>query len=296
MINKFLIVLIGIMTQAAFAESLRLDIGYYKATSWWRADEGRSFEQFDDAESGANTVTVYQRLTYDTKLNKNLNVSMFIESAKFQANDFGAGGAQEGDSISGISAVGVNFTNSIWNKGASSVALNYGVTAPGDSSLNQYKFISVNDGQTRYNLGADYSYSMKKGKVDFGLSYIYRPGFVDSKGTSDTFSNEIPDILEYSVDYYHFIGNGQFLYTGYNLSNSLSGIDIGPTDDDWKASAGGGADLPFPATKQERGEVYIGWGSYYSASNSIDISYTQVITGRNTDKGESINIGWTKNW
>ncbi len=285
---KFLIVLL--VSSNVYADTIRLDVGVYSASSWWRGAELRDFSSFSDGRDDANTFTHYERLTYSTDISKKLNMSVFGEFTSTTMNDFSNTGLEDGDDITGLSAIGFDFGYSLWRKGRSSIDLTFGVTAPGDGSLDESRFISVNDGQTRYNFGLDYSIFLSSGKLDLSGNYIYRPGAFNTDPAGDNQSFDIPDILEVGAAYYHFIKRS-FFHVGFTHSTSLGGIDIGPDSAKWRNNTGRAA---FPATREERGEAYIGYGLFYSKEISFDITYTKVLTGRNTDRGQGLNFGLTK--
>lgn len=278
-----IIALVGLITNLAFADSVRVDVGYYTASSWWRGEDGRKFSQFGGAEDGAETVTTYQKFTVNKSLSKRSDLALFIEHTSSEADGFAAAATTDGESISGISAVGFSMSHML----NSALSVNYGVTSPGNNTLNNVaEFIGINDGQVRYHVGMDYTQSLgNTGKIDVGLAYIYRAGYYN--GTTD--AHEVPDMLNLNLAYYRYLSSKSFAFVGYNMQKSLGGIDIATTDwDDVKPN--------FAVVEENRGELYLGWGKFMSSDKSFDITYNQVVSGRNTDKGQSINFGFTKHW
>lgn len=276
-----IIALVGLITNLAFADSVRVDAGYYTASSWWRGEDGRKFSQFPGAEDGAETVTTYQKFTVNKSLSKRSDLALFIEHTSSEADGFAAAATTDGESVSGISAVGFSMSHML----NSSWSVNYGVTSPGNNTLNNVaEFIGINDGQVRYHVGVDYTKSMGKGKLDVGLAYIYRAGHF-----SNSDSYEVPDMLNLNLSYYRYLNSKSFAFVGYNMQKSLGGIDIGSTD--WTDIAPN-----FAVVEENRGELFLGWGKFISSDKSFDITYNQVVSGRNTDKGQSINFGFTKHW
>jgi hypothetical protein len=281
--NTMLILMIGLLTQVALADSMRVDVGYYTASSWWKGEYGTHFSQMPGAVSDdAETATTYQKLTFDKTLSKRTNLTLFVEHTSSKIKDLAAAASTDGETISGISGVGFSLSHGL----NSSWSVNYGVTSPGNNTLNNAaEFVGINDGQVRYHVGVDYTKSMSKGRLDAGLSYIYRAGHYN--GTTKAY--EVPDMLNFSLAYYRYLNTKTFLFGGVNMIKSLGGIDVGTTD--W-------ADVKpnFAVVEENRDEVFLGWGKFMSKDKSIDITYNQVISGRNTDKGQSINVGFTKHW
>lgn len=287
------IIIALLITSNVYADTIRLDAGLYRASSWWAGDQAQDFRSFPNGEDDANTFTHYERLTYSTDISKKLNMSVFGEFTSTTLNNTDITGMlnEDGDSISGLSAIGFDFGYSLWQQGRSSIDLSFGVSAPGDSSLDESKFISINDGQTRYHLGVDYSVFVGTGKFDLSANYIYRPGAFNTNASGGNFTYDIPDILEVGAAYYHFVKKSYF-HVGFTQSTALGGIDIGSFQ--WREHTGAGGRPAFPATREERGEASIGYGLFYSDDISFDITYSKVLTGRNTDRGQGINFGVTK--
>lgn len=286
--RSFLILLLVISTQVG-ASSLRIDVGVYRATGLC-CDSSSKFDTMFDADGDAYLQSTYQKFTYDTSISKKTSMSTYITLTSIEMVGFDAFEANDGQSTTGISAVGTKFETQWWKNKNSYLNLTYGFQAPGDNNT-PYSFLSIHDGVPRYSLGASYGIGW------FGsyLNYVYRPGKVDkhnanatqgSLGGTDVKTLDIPDLIEYGISYMHLVRRNIF-FGSLDAFQAQGGIGIGDTANGWSDTH-----RPFNATKESKTTFSVGWGYYFSSTRSVDLIFSTVVQGKNTDTGEAVQLGY----
>lgn len=287
---KFLIALFLLSSLPVHASSMRVDFGVYKATGLC-CDSSSEFDKMFNSTEESYLQSVYQKFTYSSSISKKTEMSSYITFTSIEMVGFDAFEANDGQSTTGISNVGTKFETQWWKKGNSYLNWTAGFQAPGDNNT-PYSFLSIHDGTPRYTLGLSYGIGW------FGtyFNYVYRPGKVDkhnanlspgsTKDSADLTSLDIPDLIEYGISYMYLTGRNIF-FTSVDAYQAQGGIGIGATNKGWTDDH-----RPFAATKESKSTFSLGWGYYFTSQRSVDLIISSVFQGKNTDKGNSVQIGY----
>lgn len=283
---------LSLLSPLAQALEFRQDFGYYVADKIWFGEDLMEFSDLDSNTDKGTVTTSYTRSTFGYSVSEKTSVSVFLEAASTKMNDFSAGGARAGDEQSGLSKVGFEIMSNLYATQKWSWDLEYGLTAPG-SPYNPYQFNALGDGITNYHVAANVSYAAASA-VGFyaAVGYVHRPGYSELLEGGQKFSLSNPDRITIDVGVPYYFRRSVF---SANLSHtqSLSGIDIGPTDSDWVAFFGGVMQPPFPANRENVTAAQLNW-AYSFDTFLLDVGVSRQIAGRNTDQGWGLNIGYSR--
>lgn len=287
---KLIVAILFIVTTSVHASSMRVDFGVYKATGLC-CDASSEFDKMFDSNEESYLQSVFQKFTYSSSISKKTEMSTYLTLTSIEMVGFDAFEANDGQTTTGISNVGTRFETELWKKNRSYLNSTIGFQAPGDNNT-PYSFLSIHDGVPRYTLGLTYGIGW------FGsyLNYVYRPGKIDKhnanlspgsgKDSADIKSLDIPDLIEYGVSYMHLIGRS-IVFTSLDAYQAQGGIGIGDTGKGWSDDH-----RPFAATKESKTTLSFGWGYYFTSQRSVDLIFSTVLQGKNTDKGNSVQIGY----
>lgn len=277
-------------TGIAKANSWRQDIGHYEGQGIWM---GETYTAYTDMASGAKTVKNYLRSTFSTQMTEKTEASLAFEITSFKMDGFSEGNAKDGKGQTAISEVELGFSTKWMKSGFHTVSLNYGASFPGSEYENQ-SFDAPGVGVPVYKIGVGWDYTTESMVgLNASLSYWLKPGELKAgKGNSDGSPGAVLDMPDMVV-----ATLGVPVYFGSNVVSldlthkaSTGGVDIGDADFMAYAMASNGR-LPFPATKENITSVQLSYVKYFG-EKSVDVSFSQQVAGRNTDKGVGLNVGY----
>lgn len=287
---KYLILISVVSTSVqAFANDAewRFDAGYYEAKSFWAGNKNSAF-----ANNG-KTKKEYFRISYNKNLSEALSMRLAAELSSFKLDGFSMGNAKSGKGQSGISEVEMMLNRSLLKIGSHSFSVDYGVSAPG-SEYENMAFDALGTGVTTYKFALvwDWRLDIPIG-INSSIGYWWRPGSLRAgaanSGGDGSMELDIPDFFVFNFALPVYLGPN-VISLDFAQRSALSGIDIFDSKFMAFAMASNGK-LPFPATREMVSIVQLSYERNFD-SFSADITVSEQVAGRNTDKGMGINLGF----
>lgn len=188
------------------------------------------------------------------------------------------GGRKEGDSVSGISELGLQLTKATYQSGNYAMDLFVGVRFPGFSRKNPDDFIAINDGATKLEFGLSNALDFSDFSLVFDARWIHRTGAPHDQAA-----------LNLSAPLYLFEKTQLGPIVSY--VNTFGGYDIGSAS--FMAASNAAGSLLFSEVRESFLAAGVFIAHPLSESVGVDAYVSQKFFGANTDKGLTLGLGFS---
>lgn len=257
----------GIFSTPALAHdsaptTVRLEVGHGEASALWM---GSTKTDYGSGKTNLDTL----RLSSSLALSEKSHIDFGLTYANFAAKGGMVMGKADGAANAGLAEVGGHYYYTVLNTNGFGIDLGAGVRAPGNNDGGA-DFLSLNDGFTKFDYIANFSWSNAFMGVSLGNRYTDR----NHKNVGNQMLNDLT--LSFRAT------ESLQLAATYGFFRTDSGPDVG-------------MGIPFNIVKEDYD--FMGLSIGYSLAKvmpndmSVDLRYLSKMNGRNTDNTQTFTLG-----